>query len=217
MATWIAHLRVAEALLEHLQVKDLEAFLAGSIGPDSGRKTKGIDSFDPPSKITHFIKDTYKDSIDTEGFYERYLKDKPNDDFYLAYYIHLLCDVSWSKNISKPVISEYYSEFEHNPHFMSVIKQDWYGLDFEFLEDHPDWWIFKRFSSIKHFDNHYFDFYTKDAFTIQIGEISRYYVNPKNRPEYLGIFLKKSEMEEWIDETLVMIKDDLQEKGWSRA
>lgn len=217
MATWIVHLRMAEKFLDYLDIKDSRAFLTGSIGPDCGDKVEGKYAFDPPSKVTHFIKDVYKDSIDTEGFYETYLKDKPLDDFYLGYYIHLLCDVHWSREISKPAIDKYASEFKKNSNYMDVIKQDWYGLDFLFLEEHPTWPILEEFREIGAFPNHYFDFYKEDAFTKQIQGIYCFYNNPENKPEYLGLFLSKDEMEDWIHGTYKTILEDLKSKNIGEA
>lgn len=217
MATWIVHLRMAEKFLERFPIKDRRAFLAGSIGPDCGDKVEGEYNFDPPSKVTHFIKDVYKDSIDTEGFYKRYLKDQKIDDFYLGYYIHLLCDVHWSRELSKPTIDKHAEDFKKNPHFMDVIKQDWYGLDFSFLEEHPTWPILEEFKAIGTFPNHYFDFYKVDAFTRQIGGIYSFYKDPNNKPEYLGLFLTKEEMEHWIDKTYRTIEHDLHIKHIGEA
>ena len=45
MATWITHLRVAELLLEEYPWLDADAFLLGSIAPDSGIPTSYIRAF----------------------------------------------------------------------------------------------------------------------------------------------------------------------------
>ncbi len=90
MATWIAHLRVAENLLNRGLDYQKRAFTVGNIGPDSGVPNENYSNFNPPKKITHWQDD--KNHIDPEGFWNKYiLNDKFNEDeeysaFVMGYY-----------------------------------------------------------------------------------------------------------------------------------
>ena len=74
MATWIAHLRIAESLLEHLPDLDPEQFSIGSIAPDSGVSDEFRDTSFPSSEVTHFKRSSsvHKDIADLR-FYRDYL------------------------------------------------------------------------------------------------------------------------------------------------
>ncbi len=73
MATWIAHLRIAEKLLNKGYNFEPKAFVVGNIGPDSGVPNEDWSSFNPPKKITHWQGEDKK--INPENFWDKYLKD----------------------------------------------------------------------------------------------------------------------------------------------
>lgn len=58
MATWIAHLRIAENLLKKYDF-EIESFLVGNIGPDSGVPVEESSEFDPPKRITHWQNESW--------------------------------------------------------------------------------------------------------------------------------------------------------------
>ena len=66
MASWIAHLNVADKIAEHLKL-DLVFFAAGNIAPDCGEKVAER-VFVPDTLTTHFTK-TDKDACDYEAFF----------------------------------------------------------------------------------------------------------------------------------------------------
>ena len=53
MATWIAHLRVAENILKHMKL-DRGRFLIGNLAPDCNRQNEDWSSFVPDVKVTHY-------------------------------------------------------------------------------------------------------------------------------------------------------------------
>jgi len=54
MATWITHLRIADALLKGCSGIEARPFLIGSVAPDSGKLNPDNYTYTPPS-----AKDTY--------------------------------------------------------------------------------------------------------------------------------------------------------------
>ena len=65
MATWLAHLRVAELILEGFHLPE-EDFLVGNIAPDCGKPVPG--GFDPPKEVTHWTVTGSKGGCDYERF-----------------------------------------------------------------------------------------------------------------------------------------------------
>ena len=65
MATWLAHLRVAELILEEFHFPE-EDFLVGNIAPDCGEPVPG--GFDPPKEVTHWTVTGSKGGCDYERF-----------------------------------------------------------------------------------------------------------------------------------------------------
>ena len=55
MATWIAHLRIAENLLGLFPELDPAGFAVGSIAPDSGIPDEKWEKFTPPIEVTRLI------------------------------------------------------------------------------------------------------------------------------------------------------------------
>ncbi|MBC8249620.1 MAG: zinc dependent phospholipase C family protein, partial [Anaerolineales bacterium] len=154
MATWIAHLRLAENLLEKIEGLDAAWFAIGSIAPDSGIPDENWENFTPPKEVSHFIVPSDDDPwriVDLE-FYRRYLlpmhwpsADAARFSFFLGYFLHLVTDNLWNQQIGRPTVTRFKAEFEADPKFIWQVKRDWYGLDFIYLRDHPEslfWRVF---------------------------------------------------------------------------
>src|SRR5690242_5092158 len=98
MASWIAHLRAAERLLELIPLLDEALFAIGNIAPDSGIPDATWEHFNPPVEITHFKQD--KSKLYRTGdllFYRKYLLSLRGRDadplkfsFLFGYFFHLL-------------------------------------------------------------------------------------------------------------------------------
>lgn len=100
MASIVIHACVAKEINKTLKIKNEEQFLLGSIAPDLG-KMINIDR-----TITHFLKDSNKDSpIDLDKFLNKYGMHL-NDPFVLGYYIHLYTDKIWENSFLDKYISD---------------------------------------------------------------------------------------------------------------
>jgi hypothetical protein len=144
MATWIAHLRIAELLLERIPGLDPASFAVGSIAPDSGIPDGRWEKFDPPPEVTHFgnFPGARSRLADLE-FYRLHLlplRDGSNSDwlsFRLGYFFHLVTDNLWSLKIGQPTTQTWAVQFAADKDFIWEVKKDWYGLDFIYVRDHP--------------------------------------------------------------------------------
>lgn len=217
MATWIAHLRVAEKLLERLENIDVRAFLVGNIGPDAGVPNEDYSAFTPPQNLTHWYDESK--NIDTEDFRDKYLKEVSSctidaKSFYLGYYVHLLCDVEWSKLYREKKEEPLYREgLEKDPKFVWVIKKDWYGQDDVYLRDNKDCIFFREFIKIKEFPNKYLDFFPADAFTSKVNYISKEYLGSQENLDREFIYLSKAEMDSYVENAAKVAADRIAELG----
>ncbi|MFR4351342.1 MAG: hypothetical protein ACLT3H_06675 [Roseburia sp.] len=101
MATWIAHLRVAEKVLEYYPNMEHTAFLVGNIAPDSGVPSEDWSTYTPDKNTSHFqergviLPERFLQKYMTKGQWSGY--DAGQRAFYLGYYTPLLSDCLWRK------------------------------------------------------------------------------------------------------------------------
>ncbi len=145
MATWIAHLRIAENLLNQIQGLDPELFAIGNIAPDSGIPDENWEHFTPPPEVTHFKVNSTPYQCNDLAFYSQYLNPlfcitctPQRYAFALGYFFHLVTDNLWSERIIQPTKRRWAEQFEADPAFIWEVKKDWYGLDQIYARSHPD-------------------------------------------------------------------------------
>ena len=152
MATWLAHLRVAELISAELRAPWLSEpdFLAGNIAPDCGIPVPG--GFDPPKEVTHWTQ-RGKGHCDYERFYREMIAGKSHDphtlSFLLGYYCHLMADVLWVRRVNetcKELHRELYAA--DRAEYYRRVKPEWYANDHLYLREHPDCRVFREFCKI---------------------------------------------------------------------
>jgi hypothetical protein len=180
MATWIAHLRIAENLLEQNPQLDAAQFAIGNVAPDSGIPDEKWEKFEPPPEVTHFKRSdsVHKDIADLD-FYRRYLADiSPQDtvrfSFRLGYFFHLITDNLWTIKVGKPTQVQYPNQFAADKNFIWEVKEDWYGLDHIYIRAHPDCLFWRVFLDAEPVSAD-LDFLPTDALTRQLVHIKSYY------------------------------------------
>lgn len=203
MATWIAHLRIAENILKNMDYLDSIAFILGNVGPDSGVPNEDWSSFNPPKKITHWINE--ENNIDAESFFDKYIKNNLMEyskyAYVLGYYIHLLTDIEWSKFFNEKKKNALYNKkLKEDASFIWTIKKDWYGLDFLYLEKNPNFIFHTIFKNIEQVPD-YIDYFPKGALMKQVKYITEYYLGDNEETKENFIYLNEEEMDKFIDET----------------
>ena len=137
MATWLAHLRIAELLVGQFGF-DKGAFYAGNIGADCGLPS--ADGFQPPKEITHWA--AHKSECDYMRFKTEYIDNETDPlrlSFYWGYFAHLMTDCLWCSVINSPTKEKFSALYAADrEEFYRLVKRDWYDNDFLFLEQHPD-------------------------------------------------------------------------------
>ncbi|MGH4123342.1 MAG: zinc dependent phospholipase C family protein [Clostridium sp.] len=202
MATWIAHLRIAENILNKGYDLETSPFVVGNIGPDSGVPNEDYSSFTPSKKITHWLDDQNK--INAKAFYDKYVnspslkQDKNLSSFILGYYVHLLTDIEWSKLYAEKKKGVLHKEgLDKDPKFIWTIKKDWYGLDFLYLKNNPKCLFFTVIKDIKTVPD-YLDYFPENAFQLQIKRITEYYLGENEETKENFIYLNEKEMDDFI-------------------
>lgn len=208
MATWIAHLRIAEALLERYNFETLP-FLLGNIGPDSGVPDKEWRSFEPPKIISHWINPS--GDIDYEGFYEKYIlnncqqENRERNHYLLGYYIHLFSDAKWGKIVDQLKTNpEYSKQLEAEPNFIWTVKKDWYGQDFNYLSKNKESIFYKTLIKIKTVPD-YIDYFPEKALENQLHYIQNFYLTSSPQLNRDFKYLSKEAMDDYVEDTVCAI------------
>jgi hypothetical protein len=210
MASWIVHLRIAENLLNRIPSLDESMFAVGNIAPDSGIPDEKWEHFNPPPEITHFqdSQDRHRNCADL-NFYRQYLAafDPKNDPaayaFGLGYFFHLITDNLWSLKIGRPTKERFSAHFDADKDFIWEVKKDWYGLDFVYVQNHPESLFWRVFLS-SDYPRDDFDFLPSEAVQQRITYIKDYYQRRDEEVQSMCIrpfiYLTKNEMDTFVED-----------------
>jgi len=208
MASWMAHLRVADKLLDDIDNLSQTHFIVGNIAPDSGEPIDGNwNVFTPSTDISHWKIAGLPRSERAEKFKDKYLSADNNDNaFYLGYYVHLLTDYIWARDIYLPQKERYAKEFEQDPNFIWQIKRDMYDLDHLYYKEHPDFRVFKIYSDISVFPNTYLDYFSEAAFEKKIVYIVNFYRNFNGELDRVYPYFTKADMDAFVEKAVCEIR-----------
>ncbi|SFQ12730.1 Zinc dependent phospholipase C [Lachnospiraceae bacterium XBB1006] len=211
MASWMVHLRIADKLLDKIGNLNACAFILGNIAPDSGVPNEDWSVFTPSTNVSHFkSKVDGKDKIDIERFTREYFTkeqienyEKQEYSFFLGYYVHLLTDIAWGKMVKAGGMTRENAEKEKMPYrdFVNKNKDDWYDLDFLYLEEHPDFRAFRMYEEAEDVTNVFLETFPKDAFENRREYICGFYHSDEHgelHREYR--YLTKERVEQFVEE-----------------
>ncbi len=184
MATWLAHLRIAEALVGQFGF-DEGAFYAGNIGADCGLPTEN--GFQPPKEVTHWA--AHKSECDYMRFKAEYIdceRDPLRLSFYWGYFAHLMTDCLWSTRINAPTKERFSALYAADrKEFYRLVKRDWYDNDFLFLEVHTD---YRPLAVLRNavLPNDLLPYYKDDNIAVQQRNIYEFYMSNGEQVFYDG-------------------------------
>lgn len=221
MASWIVHLRIAENLLTKIEGLDIPLFAIGNIAPDSGIPDEKWEHFDPPTKVTHFeISDFTADPevfrTSDLAYYRQYLLplrgeadlDAQRVSFLLGYFFHLLTDNLWVRGIARPTRARFATQFAADKDFIWEVKEDWYGLDHNYVRDHPQSLFWRTFMQAD-YNRTDLDFLPAVAVQERIRYIKAYYSQPDERMARMiarpFIYLSQAEMDAFVEDATRLI------------
>jgi hypothetical protein len=206
LATWLAHLRIAEKVKERIPGIILPYLMIGSIAPDSGVPDETYRNYNPPKEITHFsTKEEDKRFIDLESFFEKYLatskiitRSDSTRSFLWGYYFHLIADSIWNDRYFLPYKTLYDAENHSEKDFISVMRDEIYALDFMYLQQNGDE-IIQKFKEIKPDLNFFNEF--KPSYIYECKQrITDYYENDQYTLDGEYRFYDLNKIEEFISE-----------------
>ena len=211
MGTWISHLRIAELLLDHFPALDEVTFTFGNLSPDSGIPNADWTEFDPPKEVTHFLhKGEGEYAIHDLLYYQGYLANiDPEDDikcysFRLGYFFHLICDIMWAKRVWAATQGQFKPLFDKDTKkAVSLVKDDWYGLDQLYVRDHPEH-IFWRVIMANPYPPSYLPFVKDAALHHQYDHIRKFYSEQEDQ-WFLSIpyqYLNETTMTRIVNESI---------------
>ena len=212
----MVHLRVADKLLDRIEGIDPEAFVLGKSAPDSGVPNEDWSVFTPPGTVTHYRTDPDKKNfINVEKYKEDYFSedqiskyDKKEYSFFLGYYTHLLTDIEWTKMAHSEGVTEENARKENMSlsDFIWKNKEDWYDLDFLYLEQHPDFRAFLTYENTEDITNVFMSEFAPDAFENRRKYICGYYRSDNHGDLHRDYkYLTKERSDRFVDETVQKI------------
>ncbi|MBZ9637348.1 zinc dependent phospholipase C family protein [Clostridium sp. FP1] len=211
MATWITHLRIAEEILKKGYDFETKPFMVGNIAPDAGVPNEDYSVFNPAKKITHWEGENKE--INAQSFWDTYLNNngtRENNElfsFKIGYFVHLLTDIEWSKLFVQKQNEILYKEgLEKDASFIWTIKKDWYGLDYIYLQKHPQCMFYTLFKNINSVPD-YLDYFPHSAFEKKVKYITEFYLGENNETKDNFIYLTEKEMDNFIYSTTNVIDD----------
>ncbi|RPH62559.1 MAG: hypothetical protein EHM81_01990 [Chloroflexi bacterium] len=181
------------------------------MAPDSGIPDANWEKFDPPPEVTHFkISDgVLKDLADLD-FFRRYLagnnpaRNPGQFSFRLGYFFHLITDNLWTVLIGRPTHARYGEQFAANPKFIWEVKDDWYGLDFIYVRDHPQSLFWRVFLAAQP-DGFDLDFLPRHALEHQINHIKTFYQRQDDEIQAAYkrpyVYLSQAEVDSFVAES----------------
>ena len=211
MASWMVHLRIADRLLEHWPDLDAAAFVMGNIAPDSGVPNEDWTRFDPPKTVSHFK--GYPDPPGT--FCAAYFNDEIKRTcsrreyaFFLGYYVHLLTDAEWVSEVLAPLLRTHPGEAAADRDgLLRAAKEDWYDLDFLYLEQHPEFRAFSIYENAVNFENVFMDIFRRDAFENRRRYICGFYRGNEHGDLHKAyVYLTPEQAEDFVEKTVEKLR-----------
>jgi hypothetical protein len=217
MATWIAHLRIAENLRARIPGLDPGQLAIGSIAPDASIPDEKWETFDPPPEVTHFKRSqsVHKDIADLD-FYRNYLAEVPPTDtgrfsFRLGYFFHLITDNLWTLEVGKPTTERYSEQFATDKSFIWEVKRDWYGLDHIYVREHSESLYWRVFLEAEPLDEAQgrpasaeLDFFPPQAISRQLRRIKSFYQRDDDEIQAMMsrpmVYLSKEAMDRFVED-----------------
>lgn len=202
MATWVVHLRVAEKVLKTLCNIDETAYYVGTLAPDSGKMADAF-TYLPPKDVSHWKRDgvTYEQRfLDNAEFYKKYAENEDDaykKSLYIGYYVHILTDTLFVRDVIHPFIDKNGKPFWRAN--IDRIRAGWYELDFRFVTANKNYRPLEIISAVTDFPNCYFDYFAPDDITERVRYAARLYAGCTTDDSVEFLTISPDGMEEFIE------------------
>lgn len=190
MASWIIHLRVADALISRFKNICETEFVVGNLAPDSGVPNADWSDFSPSPVISHFklpdetghMRANIGKYIECHFTAEKQMNYTPRQySFYLGYLCHLLTDLLWVKSVFPICAAKSPEAYATDPKgIVWTWKKDFFDIDTLFLRNNPEFRSFAIYENAIGFKNEYLDIFSSDAFEQKRAYITSFYNVERN-------------------------------------
>ncbi len=211
MSSWIMHLRIAQKVNEYVDMLPIP-FYVGSIAPDSGRK---LDSFnyDPPKNISHCY-DRRKDRLQcNDEFFEKYAKSESDPfkrSFNMGYYVHVLTDTYFVRDIVEPLINTRGREFWRSN--IERFRLSWTELDCRFLEQNRSFSPLASLMCVSEFPDDLLDYFGAGDIYERVKSVCNLYSHCKSDKNTQLIGIGEEEAEEFVSTASKLIVERIKSK-----
>ncbi len=211
MATWIMHLRIAEKVKHIFDCLDETAYYVGAVAPDGGQMINNF-TYVPPKDVSHWKREdvSYEQRFkDNAEFFYKYIQNETDlhtRSLCLGYYVHILTDTMYVRDIIHPFIQKNGKPFWRAN--IEQIRAGWYEIDFRFLAKNPHYRPLEVISGVHEFKNTYFDYFAEDDIIERVRFAVDVYTNASVNEN--AVFLthdeqKADEMIEYMAEDIIKI------------
>lgn len=231
MASWVTHLRIADALLLEFPQLHRRGFCVGNIAPDCNVENEDWTSFTPSREVTHWMQGDRKSGADCQAFYRAYIQNQTANAFdeeyafLLGYYVHLLTDAAFQAFIREPKrVQAAWSRVSRAPEFMeqaagmepgwdSIKKlmpkkkwmQDIYGQEGAYLKHNPQSGYLTEILPLQEFPD-YLNYLPHGAIVRKIQTMG--YI-PEDNDERQCLAVSQEEYESFVQDTVELGRCEL--------
>ena len=141
----------------------------------------------PPKDVSHWKREgvTIEERIElNRAFYEKYVKgetDPSRRAFYLGYYVHILTDTLFVRDVIKPFI-----QVATRPVWrarINEIRACWYDIDFRFVASHPGYEPLALLGGVNGFPDGWLDYFGPGDVAERVDYINKLYRDSRPNPE----------------------------------
>jgi len=214
MAYWLTHLRIADKLLDKLDIPSPTHFLVGNIAPDSGELVPGTTAtYVPTSAVSHWR--DFENLPNAKLFGEKYFSTQHNPEtisFYLGYYAHLVADYYFHRDIIKPMREKFADEYETDKNaFIWATRKNQTNLEYLYLTENPNMHAWHAFREITAFPNTYLDYFSETAIEKRVAFIIKYYENYPAFSEREFKYINKKDVDNFVNVAVDIIAKNIKE------
>lgn len=237
MAEWVSHLIVADRVLEILPKLRKHEFCVGNIAPDCNMPNEDGTEFIPPRKVTHWMTGERKTVADMRAFYDEYvekrrerIESEEEMSFLLGYYSHLITDAelqhtirdesrvaaAWARAKAIPELqkksegmTEDWDSFKKLYSDRNDRLKDFYVIEREYLDRHPESGYFTEIKDIKEFPD-YIDYLPGNAVAMKVPMM--YYMPTLEESEFPFMAFSREEYNGFLDRAVTMVVEAIEEE-----
>lgn len=214
MATWGAHIKIADILLNRGIDLEPRGFVVGNLGPDCNKENADWTAYEPPKEVTHWYENN---ALSAEKFYQAHLQDKAYEDktqyaFLVGYYVHLLSDIYWWGYAKSTKLGQaFFITMQKDQNMKLELNRDYFQHDHVYIQNNPSSLYHKALKNIQNFPV-YLDYFNENDFNAKLAYIHTYYEKYKLNQDRKFCYINSEDIENIFDYTIENVIKTLEAK-----